>query len=69
MAIISFWSEDRKDSAQTLSMIAIATYMAIEHNARVLIVDATFDDDTILRCYSKAINEKQKVAVPESEMG
>ncbi len=62
MAIISFWSEDKKDSAQTLSMVAMATYMAIEHNARVLIVDATFDDDTILRCYTKTINEKQKVA-------
>ncbi len=61
MAIISFWSEDKKESAQTLSMIATATYMAIEHNARVLVVDAVFDDDTISNCYIKKINEKQKI--------
>lgn len=65
MAIISFWSEDKKQSAQTLSMVATATYMAIEHNARVLIVDATFDDDTILRCFLKTINEKHKAAISQ----
>ena len=61
MAIISFWSEGKKETAQTLSMVAIATYMAIDHNARVLIVDATFDDDTINRCFEKAKKDKQKI--------
>lgn len=62
MAIVSFWSENERESSQTLSMVAIATYMAIEHNARVLVVDANFDDDTLNRCYIKPNNEKQKVA-------
>ena len=35
MAIISFWSGEDKQSAQTLSMVAVATYMAIEHNYRI----------------------------------
>ena len=61
MAIISFWSESEKESAQTLSMVAIATYMAIEHNARVLIVDARFDDDTINRCFLKETKQKQRI--------
>ncbi|MGN1299395.1 MAG: hypothetical protein ACI4UE_05380 [Candidatus Scatovivens sp.] len=61
MAIISFWSEGEKESAQTLSMVALATYMAIDHNTRVLIVDATFDDDTINRCFLKNTKEKQQV--------
>ena len=70
MAIISFWSEDRKDSAQTLSMVAIATYMAIEHNARVLIVDATFDDDTILMTKKMLVNAQYKIAdQPSHGMG
>lgn len=51
MAIISFWSGDEKQSAQTLSMVAVATYMAIEHNYRILVVDATFQDDTLERCF------------------
>lgn len=61
MAIISFWSEGKKETSQTLSMVAIATYMAIDHNARVLIVDATFDDDTINRCFMKDSKEKTKI--------
>lgn len=51
MAIISFWSGDKKESGQTLAMAAIATQMCIEHNMRTLIVDATFDDDTLERCF------------------
>ncbi len=58
MAIVGFWSGDRKETAQTLSMLAIATYMAIEHNYRILVVDATFSDDTLERCFWKKTNAK-----------
>ena len=51
MAIVTFWSGNRKQAGQTLSLFAIATQMAAEHNMRCLIVDATFDDDTIERAY------------------
>lgn len=53
MAIISFWSGDKKEAGQTLAMAAIATQMCIEHNMRTLMVDATFDDDTLERCFWK----------------
>lgn len=51
MAIISFWSGDKKASGQTLSMAAIATQMCIERNMRTLMIDGTFDDDTLERCF------------------
>lgn len=51
MAILSFWSGSKKETGQTLSMIAIATYMSVEHNYKTLIIDATLDDDTIERCF------------------
>jgi hypothetical protein len=51
MAIISFWSGHKKASGQTLSMLAVATQMSIQHNMRCLVVDATYDDDTIERAY------------------
>lgn len=51
MAIISFWGEDKKSSGQTLAMVAVATQMCVEHNMRTLIVNATFDDDTLERCF------------------
>ena len=51
MAIISFWSDDKKTSGQTLAMAAIATQMCVEHNMRTLMIDANFDDDTLERCF------------------
>lgn len=47
MAIISFWSDTRKETAQTLSMIAIASYLAVENNSKILIIDTNVNDKTI----------------------
>lgn len=60
MSIISFYSGDTKETGQTLSMAAVATHMAVEHNYRILVVDATFDDDTLERCFWK-MNVNQAV--------
>ncbi|MBR1540651.1 MAG: hypothetical protein IJ629_05805 [Clostridia bacterium] len=53
MAIIAFWNESEKENGQTLSIIAIANQMAIEHNFRILVVDACFHDKTILKAFWK----------------
>ena len=60
MAIISFYSGDTKETGQTLSMAAVATHMAIQHNYKILCVDATFDDDSLERCFWK-LNANQAV--------
>lgn len=60
MAIISFFSGDTKETGQTLSMAAVATHMAVQHNFRILVVDATFDDDSLERCFWK-INANQDI--------
>ena len=51
MAILSFWSESKKETGQTLSIAALATYMSVEHNYKTLIVNAALDDDTLERCF------------------
>lgn len=61
MAIISFWCGDKKESGQTLAMAAIATQMCVEHNMRTLIVDATFDDDTLERCFWKVSDSRKLI--------
>ncbi len=60
MAIIGFWSGSKKETGQTLSISAIATHMAVEHNYRILLIDATFDDDTMERCFWE-IRDKQDI--------
>ena len=38
MPIVSFWSSTKRETAQTLSMIAIACHMAVENNTKILMV-------------------------------
>ncbi len=60
MSVVSFWSNTKKETAQTLSIVAIATYMAIEHNNKILILDTNFENPTINNCYfdSKLIQDQ-----------
>lgn len=59
MAVIGFWGGDTKESGQTLSATAIATYMCVEHNLRSLLIDANFHDDTMERCFWRVGNESK----------
>lgn len=62
MPIVTFWSEKKKETAQTLSLVAVATHMAVEHNYKVLIIDTYLDSKVISDCYwdSKESNAVRK---------
>lgn len=51
MSIIAFWSKEKKETGQTLSQVALSTYMAVEHNARILSISTSFMDKTLEECY------------------
>lgn len=51
MAIVAFWSEEEKETGQTMSMVALSTYMAIEHNYKILDISANFKDQTLENSY------------------
>ena len=53
MSIVTFWNAMKKENGQTLSAIAIATYMAMEHNFKTLLIDTTFNDATTERAFWK----------------
>ena len=82
MAIVAFWSDEEKETGQTMSMVALSTYMAIEHNYRILNVSANFKENTLENCYwdsyksenllktiSKDMNEAQKLRQDSFESG
>lgn len=69
MAIITFWSNRKKETAQTLSMIAIASHMSVENNSRILIIDANFNDQTIKNAYWKEKNTTTKKMIEELSGG
>lgn len=51
MSVIAFWSSEKKETGQSMSMVALSTYMAIEHNYRILNVSTNFNDQTIEDAY------------------
>ena len=51
MAIITFKSNENKETGQTLSLVAVATQMAIEHSYKILVVSTSFKDQTLENCY------------------
>lgn len=60
MAIITFWSNGKEETAKTLSISAIATYLAIEHNFRILELSTNYNDTTMETCYWPEPKQKQK---------
>ena len=69
MPIVAFWSRRNKETAQTLSMIAVATHMAVEHNHKILIVDTYFDNPTIANCYWDNKVVGQNLAIKKLSQG
>lgn len=68
MAIVSFWSNGKEETAKTLSIAAIATNMAIEHNYKILLMSTNYNDDTLETCFWE--NEKiNKSASPFAQKG
>lgn len=56
MAIITYWNDNTGKIGQTYSALAIATYMGIEHNYKILLI-STEKDDQIAR---KAFGTNQR---------
>lgn len=51
MAIITFWNNNTGKIGQTHSAIAIATYMAIEHNYKILLISTRYNDQVSMQSY------------------
>lgn len=51
MSIVTFGGTGKEQVGKTLSLVAIATNMAIEHNKKILIISASYNNDTIKNCY------------------
>lgn len=72
MAVIAFWSDEEKETGQTMSMVALSTYMAIEHNYRILNISANFKEETLENSYwdlSKSENLIKSISTDMIEQG
>lgn len=51
MPIITFWSNNEKAIGQTISAACAATVMAMEHNYKVLLISADFNNNVLEKCF------------------
>lgn len=58
MPVVTFWSNTKKQTGQTMSLAAIASSMAIEHNYKILIVSTKYNDDTLELCFGSMDKNK-----------
>ena len=51
MSVITFWSNGEEQTGKTVSMVAIATYMAIQHNYKILLISTGYKDEVLNNCF------------------
>jgi len=64
MSVITFTNSEKEETGKTMSLVAIATYMAVNYNNRILIISTTNTEDKINSCYfgeQKTRNARLKI--------
>lgn len=51
MSVVTFYGNDKVETAQTTSMAGIATYLSMEQNYRVLLINAKYNDASLEECF------------------
>lgn len=57
MPIMTFYNVAREQTGQTISAVATATSMAIQHNQKIILISTSLNDNTMKNCFW---HEKQK---------
>ena len=60
MSIITFTNNNLNETGQTLSAAAIATCMALEHNYKILLMCADFNNDTMESAFYNKFKKQKK---------
>ena len=63
MSIVTFYNSSIEETGKTMSIAAIATYMAIEHNYRILVVSTTNKEDAFKRCFWEEKKKKRNLGI------
>ena len=62
MSIVTFHRKNIEQTGKTMSA-AIATFMSIEHNYRILIVSTTNKEDNLKNCFWEEKKKKRNLAI------
>ena len=56
MSVITFYGNDKIETAQTTSMAGIATYLSIEQNYKILLINTRYNDTSLQECFWEQSN-------------
>lgn len=51
MSVVTFFNNSQVETSQTSSMAAIATYLSIENNYKILLLNTKYNDETLEDCF------------------
>lgn len=51
MSVVTFFGNNKVETSQTTSMAAIATYLSIEQNYKILIINTKYNDTSLQECF------------------
>ena len=71
MSIITFWSDEKNQTGQTLATMAVATYMAVEHNTKILLMSTRYNDRALEYAFGNTLakNSVLKSILKKQDIG
>ena len=63
MSIVTFYNSSIEQTGKTMSIAAISTYMAIEHNYRILVISTTNRADPLKECFWEQKKKKRNLGI------
>ena len=49
MSVVTFWNSEKEETGKTMEIIAVSTYLAIEHNYKILIISTTERKNDVIK--------------------
>lgn len=69
MSIITFWSDGKHRTEQTISMAAVATKIALERNYKILLIDTRKNDKTLQDAFWSPLSKNIKINTTKTDIG
>ena len=71
MSVITFWNSGKEQTGKTMTAVAIASYMAITHNKKILLISTGYNDTKINKCFwnEKKIQKSLGIFGPNTNTG
>lgn len=71
MSIVTFWNNGKEQTGKTLSIAAISTQLAVEHNYRILVISTGYRDENLDNCFweNKKVKKNLGLFGPNANVG